>query len=196
MTPGRQVERHTHAGDAGQGVASGGGRPGGTGRVRPGGNGRGRHVVAAIGAEGQLAPLMTLSCALANGPGGGHEGRVTVLHVLGSGSGAASGQRPAWLVVPEKCGGVPVSVEVRAGRDPSAEILAAVRKDTPDLLVLGWRGKPSSGRYLVGRNLDALVQYAPCDTAIVRISPGQPLPSGGVGAIERVLVAIPSSPDP
>jgi uncharacterized hydrophobic protein (TIGR00271 family) len=137
-----------------------------------------------------------LGCALA----AAHCGRVTVLHVT------ASGQQPAWLVVPAMCDDVTVSVAVRTGRDPSAEILTAVRKDPPDLLVLGWRGRPRSGRYLVGRNLDTLVQYAPCDTAIacpgrVRIAadtaspPGALLGSVAGAAIERVLVPMGGGPN-
>jgi uncharacterized membrane protein/nucleotide-binding universal stress UspA family protein len=140
------------------------------------------RIIAAVGAESQLGDLVSLSCALA----APHKGQVTLLHVT------PGGERPAWLTVPATCHGVPLSVLVRAGDDPAAEILALVRQDSPDLLLLGWRGEPGRGRYLVGRNLDALVQSAPCDVAVVRTSPDKPSLRA---EIKRILVPAAGGPN-
>jgi uncharacterized hydrophobic protein (TIGR00271 family) len=86
-------------------------------------------------------------------------------------------------------------VIVRAGRDVGAEILAAAREDHADLILLGWRGSRGRGRYLLGRTLDPVVQYAPCDVAVMRSNLGK---DGAVikpGAIERVLVPVGGGPN-
>jgi uncharacterized hydrophobic protein (TIGR00271 family) len=152
------------------------------------------HVVAAVGTEGQLGPLLTVGCALAKARGG----RVTILCVT------ASGRRPAWLgqeevpgqeILPPICQSVPVEVVVRAGRDPGNEILAAVRQDPPDLLLLGWRGVRGAGRYLLGRTLDPVVQLAPCDVAVIRAEVGKESQTPVLEEIERVLVPAAGGPN-
>ena len=154
----------------------------------------GFHVLLAIGGESQLKPLLALGCALA----AAREGRVTILTVT------ASGRRPAWLQLesedkaqapPSTCEDVPIKVVVRAGRDPASEILAAARADLPDLLLLGWRGAPGGGRYLLGRTLDPVVQLAPCDLAVVRAEGGKTSLSEDLGTIERILVPAAGGPN-
>jgi uncharacterized hydrophobic protein (TIGR00271 family) len=154
----------------------------------------GFHVLIAIGGESQLRPMLALGCALASA----REGRVTVLTVT------ASGRRPAWLELepedgaqapPAGCEDVPVQVVVRAGRDPASEILAAARTDPPDLLLLGWRGEPAGGRYLLGRTLDPVVQLAPCDLAVIRAEGGKTSLSDDPAAIERILVPAAGGPN-
>ncbi|MFN2165480.1 MAG: hypothetical protein ACK2U9_04395, partial [Anaerolineae bacterium] len=56
----------------------------------------GCRIITAVGAESQLADLVSLSCALA----APHKGQVTLLHVT------PGGERPAWLDVPKTCHGV------------------------------------------------------------------------------------------
>jgi uncharacterized hydrophobic protein (TIGR00271 family) len=143
------------------------------------------HIVAAVGAEGNLKPLLTLGCALASARGG----RVTILSVT------ASGRRPGWLVVPERCIGVPVSVVVHAGRNPGAEILDAAHDDPPDLILLGWHGERGRGRYLVGPVLDPVVQYAPCDVAIVRAEGRKGVLHDTLEGIEQVLIPTRGGPN-
>ena len=116
-------------------------------------------------------------------------GHVTILHV------APSGRRPEWLVPPETCEGVPVRVIVRPGSNPAHEILEAVRTDPPELLLLAWRGEPGRGRVLLGRNLDTLVQFAPCDVVVIRCSPDKPSLEGPPEAIGRVLVPAAGGPN-
>ena len=99
------------------------------------------------------------------------------------------GARPDWLIVPEPPaasprpesrlegtaeprGDVPVNVLVRPGRDAGAAILATVRADPPDLLLLCWRGSPGRGRYLLGSTLDPVIRYAPCDVTVARANDG------------------------
>ncbi len=105
-----------------------------------------------------MAPLLELGCALAAARQGG---RLTILSVT------ASGRRPEWLTLPDTCS-VPVSVVVREGGDAGGQILNAAHDDPADLILLGWRGDRGRGRYLLGRTLDPVVQYAPCDVAVLR----------------------------
>jgi uncharacterized hydrophobic protein (TIGR00271 family) len=143
------------------------------------------RIVAAVGTESHLAALLALACTLASS----RNGQVTILSVT------PTGQRPEWLEVPGTCDGVPVSVYVRKGREPATGILAAVRQDPPDLLLLGWRGEAGRGQYLAGRTLDPVVQNAPCDVAIVRVSADKPSLSEPPLRIERVLVPAAGGPN-
>ncbi|MGD9317887.1 MAG: universal stress protein, partial [Anaerolineae bacterium] len=118
----------------------------------------GYHILAAVGAESHLQPLLKMGCALA----AARNGRITILTVT------TSGRPPAWLTVPERCEGIEVNTQVRAGSDPGSEILDAAHDDATDLILLGWRGDRGRGRYLLGRTLDPVVQYAACDVAIIR----------------------------
>jgi uncharacterized hydrophobic protein (TIGR00271 family) len=145
----------------------------------------GFHIVAAVRAESHLQGLLDLGSTLA----AAKKGHLTILHV------AASGQRPAWLQVPERYNDVPINVLVRPGQNPGAEILAIVRHDAPDLLLLGWRGEPGRGRYLVGRNLDPLVQHAPCDVVILRSGVDKPSLDEEPKEIRRVLVPAAGGPN-
>jgi nucleotide-binding universal stress UspA family protein len=144
----------------------------------------GFHVLAAIGAEEQITPLLTLACALASA----REGRVTVLSVT------ASGRRPTWLTLPDECG-VPVTVEVREGSDAGTEILAAAQGDPADLILVGWRGDRGRGRYLLGRTLDPVVQYAPCNVAVVRAEGKKESLPDEAGRIEKVLIPTHGGPN-
>jgi uncharacterized hydrophobic protein (TIGR00271 family) len=139
------------------------------------------HVTVAVGRPADLTPLLMAACTLAQA----RSGRVTVLTVT------PDGHRPDWLdipkepspaeprteqvpsILPDRCQGVPVEVMVRLGTHAGGAILAAVREDTPDLLILGWSGEIGRGQYLLGSTLDPLTQKAPCDIAIVRIG-GEP----------------------
>ncbi len=48
-------------------------------------------------------------------------------------------------------------------------ILATVREEHVDLLVLSWRGdRPSSEKRILGTNIDYLVQRAPCDVLVLK----------------------------
>jgi uncharacterized hydrophobic protein (TIGR00271 family) len=148
------------------------------------------HVLVAVGDREQLRPLLAVGGALTRVQGGG----VTLLCVT------PDGARPDWLVVPEPRGDVPVNVLVRPGRDAGAVILATVRADPPDLLLLGWRGSPGRGRYLLGSTLDPVIRYAPCDVAVARANDGPGGPAGRdlaqvLGDVRRVLVPAAGGPN-
>ncbi|NIO39316.1 MAG: universal stress protein, partial [Burkholderiales bacterium] len=115
-------------------------------------------VLVAVGEEMQLKPLMAISCAIARA----HKGKVTLLSVT------PDGQRPEWLedygspttagaqtgdtesLASDLCAGVPVEVVIRLGHHAGGAILAAVRENPPDLLVVGWSGVSGRGQYLLG----------------------------------------------
>ncbi len=146
------------------------------------------RIVVAVAVESQLKDLLSLACALATS----RKGVITVLHVT------RTGKRPEWLTVPKTCGGVPIRVLVRQGEQPGDEILDVIRQDPPDLLVLGWRGeaaKSSRSRYLIGRNLDPLVQYAPCDVVILRSGAVKPSLDEEPKEIRRVLIPAAGGPN-
>jgi len=142
------------------------------------------HVVAAVGTEEQLDPLLTLSCALASARGG----RVTILSVT------ASGRQPEWLALPDTCG-VPVNVVVKAGEDAGREILTVAHKGRADLILLGWRGDRGRGRYLLGRTLDPVVQYAPCNVAVLRAEGAKQSLAATPQGIKRVLIPTHGGPN-
>jgi len=121
----------------------------------------GSRVMVAVGERGHLEPLLAVGCALA----GARDGRVVVLSVT------PDGQRPSWLTLPERCGEVEVEVQVRAGAKPGVAIARSLLLDPPDALLLGWEGDAGRGRYLLGSTLDPVLQRAPCDVMVVRITP-------------------------
>ncbi len=78
------------------------------------------------------------------------------------------GTKPSWFQVREDYDDVPIEAFTLAGRDIASVILAEVRRFKADLLIMGWRGALNSGRYLLGRTLDPVVQGAPCDVVVQR----------------------------
>ena len=70
----------------------------------------------------------------------------------------------------------------------SEGILSFARSLSPDLLLLHWKGQPSRGRYLLGRTLDPVIQYAPCDVAVIRAEQSSSDSSAKIADLNRVLV--------
>ncbi len=158
----------------------------------------------AVGEPAQLNPLMTISCALARA----HEGHVTILSVT------PDGRRPEWLadidqppaphqkadrplpqgVAPEICRDIPVEVVTRLGHHAGGAILATVRENPPDLLVLGWSGAPGRGEYLLGSTLDPLIRKAPCDIIVLRIGDDPDSLTDALGEVRHVLVPMAGGP--
>jgi uncharacterized hydrophobic protein (TIGR00271 family) len=135
------------------------------------------RILAAIGEQDQLLPLLTFACALVKE----QQGAVTVLCVT------PDGERPEWLRLPEQCADVAIRVVVHAGDDASGVILAAAHDLHPNLLLVGWRGTPGPSRYLLGSTLDPVTRYAPCDVAVLRL--------GELHDVHRVLVPMSSGPN-
>ena len=93
-------------------------------------------VLVAVRDDADMSPLLRTACALAQT----HEGSVRLLTV------SSSGERPAWLEIPDACEDVSVDVVVRDGTDPARIILNEVRAVHPDTLLLGWSGHITRGR--------------------------------------------------
>jgi nucleotide-binding universal stress UspA family protein len=74
--------------------------------------------------------------------------------------------------------GARVTVEVRFGHEVP-EILAAVRKFGPELLVIGAKGHYSPAQSPLGNVARKLIDHAPCSVLIVRPS-GQAPPRGNL----------------
>lgn len=120
------------------------------------------RILVAVGEPAHLTALLTIAVPLARA----RSGEVLPLYV------SPDGEQPDWLTVPEEMQAVVRPPLVIADREVGAAILNVIRRLSPDLLLLTWRGSPSRGRYLLGRTLDPLIQYAPCDVAVLRL--GQP----------------------
>lgn len=137
------------------------------------------RVLAAVGSEHDLAPLLHTAHAIAKAKGG----EVRVLTVT------RSGNIPAWLSIPDACETQVAKTEAvtRASDSPSAAILAEIRDYDPDLLILGLHSGLQQGRYLLGRTLDPVVQGATCDVIVQR---GRIKP-----AIDRVLIPAAGGPN-
>ncbi len=118
-------------------------------------------VMAAVGEESQLDPLLKIACALAET----RQGTVLLLAV------SPDGRRPDWLVIPENSCPVPVEVKVVVGRherDIEQATMKAGREASPDLLLVPWQDPPDQGRYRLGPSLDRIMQNVPCDVAVVQ----------------------------
>ena len=85
--------------------------------------------------------------------------------------------------------GVPVTTEVRVGRNVGRAILEARREDRSHLVILGWKGFTTTARQILGEVTDDVVRLARADIMLVRFGPGQRVPrrvllpsAGGVHA--------------
>ncbi|MHB1319069.1 MAG: DUF389 domain-containing protein, partial [Anaerolineae bacterium] len=118
------------------------------------------RILVAVGEPAHLAVLLALAVPLARRRGG----RVTPVYA------GATDVCPEWLHIPEECADVTDTPVVLANPHTGQAVLAYANEIDPDLLLLHWRGEPSRGRYLLGRTLDPLIQYAPCDVAVLRVN--------------------------
>ena len=134
-------------------------------------------VLVAVRDAEDMAPLLRTACALART----REGRVRLLTVSGS------GERPTWLEIPDACADIAVDVVVRDGLDTPGVILDEIRAVHPDVLLLGWSGQITRGRYRLGQTLDPLIQGAPCDVLLLR--------GDEVADIERILIPAAGGPN-
>ena len=85
--------------------------------------------------------------------------------------------------------GVPITTEVRVGRNVGRAILEAVREDRSHLIVLGWKGFTTTARKILGEVTDDVVRLARADIMLVRFGPERVVPrrvllptAGGVHA--------------
>ncbi|MFB6171052.1 MAG: amino acid permease, partial [Haloarculaceae archaeon] len=72
---------------------------------------------------------------------------------------------------------VPVSGKIRIGHDVGQAILNTIEQDEVDLVLMGWRGRGRRRDYVLGSNVDRIVQNAPCDVLVERMGPAEKLES-------------------
>jgi len=63
--------------------------------------------------------------------------------------------------------GVDLKVQLSRGH-PAGRLLAVVRRESPDLVVVGTRGLSRSRKLLLGSVSDAVLRHAPCAVLVVR----------------------------
>lgn len=82
--------------------------------------------------------------------------------------------------------GVPVHPIVRIAHSPVEGILDTANEEDCDLILMGWRGEPTTQTYDLGPVIDMVVTQAPCDVAVLRGEiPGQ---------LERILIPTAGGP--
>jgi uncharacterized hydrophobic protein (TIGR00271 family) len=114
------------------------------------------RVLVAVHSERDLKALLRTAYAIATTEGG----EIRLLTVN------REGYAPSWLVVPDRYGDVAIEAVTRSGKNTGAVILNETRTYGPDVLIMGWNGKISQGRYRLGRTLDPVVQSANCDVIV------------------------------
>lgn len=72
--------------------------------------------------------------------------------------------------------GVPITTEVRVGRNVARAILEARREDQSHLIVLGWKGFTTQARQILGEVTDDVVRLARADILLVRFGPERVVP--------------------
>ena len=66
---------------------------------------------------------------------------------------------------------IPVSSQVRIGRNAGRAILEAAHQGNSKLIVLGWKGRTSTTRRILGEITDHVVNHATTDIIMVRLGP-------------------------
>ena len=76
--------------------------------------------------------------------------------------------------------GVPITTEVRVGRNVGRAILESAREDRSHLIVLGWKGFTTTARKILGEVTDDVVRLARSDIMLVKF--------GGEAAVPRRIL--------
>lgn len=118
------------------------------------------HILTAVSSPDDFGPLLHAGYAVAKA----RQGRLTLLTVR------SDKKQPDWLQIPPELADVPATVQVEAGDSAAEAILAAVSRQEPDLLLVGWQGKTERRRYFLGSTLDPVLQKAKCDLIVVKAS--------------------------
>ncbi len=127
-------------------------------RLRRAGEEAPYRVMVAVRDERDVGGILPCACSLVRA----RRGELIVLTVT------RNGERPPWFKLPPACEGLEVRVLVRKGRNVAEQVLAAEQEFAPSLLILGWKGQESRGRYLLGRTLDPVIQGTPCEVMVIR----------------------------
>ena len=137
-----------------------------------------KRIVVAVGGPDDLIMLLAVAAPLARAQGGA----VTPLYVTDE------HERPNWLYVPEELVDVVEEPVILNHPEPAQAILSYIRHTEPDLLLLEWDGRVSRGRYLLGRTLDPVIQFAPCNVAVLRAGEKPTAFRDRMATIEQILV--------
>lgn len=144
------------------------------------------HVLVPVANPGSIAPLVGIARDMARAK----QGSVTLLHVI---TVPRATLPSAVLHLADKAKpfleeaarafplDVPVDTMVKIAHDPAQAILETAEEEGTDLILLGWRGRPSLRENLLGSTLDPVVSEAVCDVAVLR--------DGRSGEPKRMLVA-------
>lgn len=142
------------------------------------------RILVPVGEPDYLAVLLAIATPLARS----RHGHIIVVYV------GESDSQPAWLVAPDEAADTVQDLRVIHRHDIGNAILDCVRDIQPDLLILHWKGKPSRGRYLLGKTLDPVIQYASCDVAVVHVREKPSAFREHMAHLQRLL--IPYGPGP
>lgn len=135
-------------------------------------------VLVAIRDAGDMPPLLRAACALAQA----HGGSVRLLTI------SRTGEQPSWLEIPaDRYKDCSIDVVVRSSLDTAKSILEEVEASHPDVLILGWSGQITRGRYRLGQTLDPVIQSSPCDVLLMR--------GHNVDEIKRILIPAAGGPN-
>lgn len=143
------------------------------------------RILAGIGDADQLTLLLAIAVPLARA----RSGKVIPLYV------APTEELPEWLVIPPDIQDVVEHPHHVRSPDVGRAILNTVREIEPDLLLLHWKGRTSRGRYLLGRTLDPVIKYAPCDVAVLRTAESPAAFAERMADVDRVLVPMGGGPN-
>ena len=71
--------------------------------------------------------------------------------------------------------GIPISSLLRIGQNPARAILETAREKSCNLILMGWKGFPSTTQMILGEITDAVVQNARTDIMLVKFNPDLPI---------------------
>lgn len=118
----------------------------------------GYHVLVAAKAEDDYWPLLNLGYALAKS----HQGKLTTVTVR------QTDQAQEWLNISPQFNDIPLETKVLQSDSIAGAVLKYARRNSVDLLLVGWTGDSPRPGYLLGSTLDRILQQAPCHLVVVK----------------------------
>ncbi len=143
------------------------------------------RILITAGEPDHLRVLLAIAVPLARA----WHGRITALYV------GSRDVLQTWFLIPPEMQDVVDAPVVIEEANVSQAILHYARQHRPNLLMVHWKGRPSRGRYLLGRTLDPLIQYAPFDVAVVRVNEPAEVFAQRMAQHPRVLVPAGGGPN-
>jgi nucleotide-binding universal stress UspA family protein len=97
------------------------------------------------------------------------------------------------LLEPARAAGIPVRVRLKVG-NPAREILAELRRTSPDVVVMGTHGRGGFKRRVLGSVTAEVLRGAPCPVITIACRAGDPPPESPDGGIVCAVRLSPYSP--